>query len=540
MVKIIQKQLSILLSIMFIVVLCQAFGVIKVQATTVTNRTPITCYTTGIGNINTYKAINGAYSGYICANDKCTILAVYNSGWVKVRYPISKGTKTAYAKSSNFFSNTNFSTSTIKLGRNMIVYRKSNLANSFGTVYGSDSVLIIGNSGGNTQILYPISGGYKLGWVCGNYTSSGDVEVDISDGYYQIKSAMNTNYVIDVYGSSKSDSANVQLYQNFYTTNQAFIIKKHSNGYYTISAVHSNKLLDVYECQTQNGANIIQCGSNGGANQYWKIYRTCDGYYSFKSKLNGLYINVNGGIAENERNIQCYQKNNSLAQKFVLQPVTINGKSYNDGSSVAEQRNMVVNYMNKMATIEWTPRISFTHWSGGRTWYAGTMYKGIPYSQSCRNTTYEYFAKNMYGKQYVGPSGQKTYLGSDCSSAVSMAWRTVNTSFPITSTYKMYPKQSYINAVGNYSHWNLENATEICKRNGAGVMKKAYSALQPGDAVLQNEHIMLVTGRYSNYITVTEQTTYSSSLRSTWRVNRQVTFDTLYANNYIPITLSVW
>lgn len=342
MMKAIQKQVSIFFNIMFMIILCQPFGVIKVQATTVINRTPITCYTTGKGNINTYKAINGAYSGYICSNDKCTILAVYNSGWVKVKYPISKGTKTAYAQSSNFFSNTNFSTSAIKLGKNMTVYRKSNLANSFGTVYGSDSVLITGNSGGNTQILYPISGGYKLGWVRGNYTSSGDVEVNISDGYYQIKSAMNTNYVIDVYGSSKSDSANVQLYQNFYTTNQAFIIKKHSNGYYSISAVHSNKLLDVYECQTQNGANIIQCCNNGGVNQYWKIYRTYDGYYSFKSKLNGLYINVHGGIAENERNIHCYQKNNSLAQKFVLQPVTINGKSYNGGNSANDKKSKLI------------------------------------------------------------------------------------------------------------------------------------------------------------------------------------------------------
>lgn len=338
--KQLKKTVSMLMC--FLVMFVSSVPIQSAKAATEIRYVPITCYTMSSGNVNTYKAVNGAYSGYICASDKCTILEVYSSGWVKVRYPTSKGTKIAYTKSSNFFYNINFSSATTTIGKNMTVYRKANLLTSIGTVYKTDNILIIGHSGSNTQILYPISSGYKLGWIKGIYTLSANSQANITDGYYQIKSAINTNYVIDVYGASTADCANIQIYHNLGTLNQGFIIKKASNGYYTITAIHSNKLLDVYECQTHNGANIIQCRSNGGANQYWKIYKTSDGYYSFESVHNGLYIDVNGGIAQDERNIQCYQKNNTLAQKFVLQSVTVNGKAYNGTKSKEEIKNKLL------------------------------------------------------------------------------------------------------------------------------------------------------------------------------------------------------
>lgn len=141
----------------------------KALAATTTGRTPITCYLTGNSRVNTYKSVRGAYSGYIDAVDKCKILNVYSSGWVRVRYPISGGRyKTAYTYSKYFFTNVNFSTATKTAGKNLTVYRKSNLSQTLGTVYGSDSIFEIGSQNGNTQILYPISGGYKMGFIKGS------------------------------------------------------------------------------------------------------------------------------------------------------------------------------------------------------------------------------------------------------------------------------------------------------------------------------------------------------------------------------------
>ncbi len=85
-------------------------------------------------------------TGYILPDDKCTIKEINNDGTVKVEYPVSKGTKTAYAKST---------------GDKLT-----------GEVYADDVVCIIAYKDERTQILYPISDGYKLGWIDGKYNVS--------------------------------------------------------------------------------------------------------------------------------------------------------------------------------------------------------------------------------------------------------------------------------------------------------------------------------------------------------------------------------
>ena len=361
----------------------------------------------------------------------------------------------------------------------------------------------------------------------------------IEDGYYQIKSAIDNNYVLDVYKASIDNGTNVQIYQNGGGTNQGFLIKKQSDGYYTIKALHSNKFLDVANNGTSNGTNIVQYQGHGGDNQLWKIYKTSDGYYSFQSKSSGLFLDISGGTVFNENNIQIWENNGTLAQKFELRSVTLNGKAYQEEHSLSKQEQ-VVNYLNECATIAWKPQTSFIHWSGGRTWEKNTTYYGIPYSQASRNTTLEQFKQNMIGNSYVGPAGQKTYLGSDCSSAVSMAYRTVNDNFPITATYYMFPSYSYMKKVGNYNDGNLQNSKDICTLNGRNKMYEAYKALQPGDLLLETNHVMMVTEVGDSYVKVTHQTTFSSALSSTWRVNEKWTYRELYNSKYIPVTMREW
>ena len=508
------------------------------KATTVTSKLPITTYTLD-GRVDTYGSVNGSYSGYIESYDRCEILKMNDSGWVKVRYPVSNGYKTAYTYSKFFFENVDFLESTIQLGKNMSVYRKSDLSGKIGTVYATDEVIAVGNDGSNTQIIYPVSGGYKMGWIRGIYYNEADgVVTEIEDGYYQIKSAINGEYVLDVYGGNRDNFANVQIYQNCATMNQAYLILRQSDGYYMIQALHSNKVLDVYGGLKENGTNVIQYERNGGDNQLWKIYRTADGYYRFQSKGNGKFLDVYAGIAENENNVHIWENNGTVAQKFELAPVTVDGQAYQKPE--VSVREKVVSYLNECATVAWQPQYSFTHWSGGRTWWSGTTYYGIPYSQYTRRTTLEQFKQNMSGTTYIGPSGRSTYLGSDCSSAVSMAYRTVNEAFPITATYYMFPKYSYMKQVGNYYAGALTSSSQICAQNGRNTMYEAYRNLQPGDLLLQTEHVMMVTEVGQDYVKVTHQTTFSSALSSTWRVNEKWSYSSLFNNNYIPVTMKEW
>ena len=95
----IQKKITFA-AILLAVLVGGMAGVKKTYAATETSKVPITAYLKGYSTVKTYNAVNGRVIGSIYSSDKCTILNVYSSGWCRVRYPISGGTKTAYTYSS--------------------------------------------------------------------------------------------------------------------------------------------------------------------------------------------------------------------------------------------------------------------------------------------------------------------------------------------------------------------------------------------------------------------------------------------------------
>lgn len=384
MIKKQMRQIPFILAACMLFITCFMLNVLSVQAATTTNRVPITCYTISTGRVNTYNLSNGryTYTGYINgATDKCVIQQVRSDGYCKVKYPVSRGYRTAYVQSSKFFTNINFSASTKKIGKNKTVYRRSNLSQSLGTVYGNDNVIVVGTSGNKTQIIYPVSGGYKMGWVSGNYSVNNETDANIKDGYYRIESAVNFNFVLDVYGGRTDDGANIQIYENHGAKNQIFLVRRQSDGYYTITAVHSGKSLDVAGNGQVSGTNIMQYKSHGGDNQKWKIVQTSDGRCSFISKCNGLYLDLEDGKAVGGINIRCWSGNGSNAQKFRMQWTTVDGKYYeqpdssntgNSGSDNSYWDNIVGTILANINSVYYTSgnisaRAGYT---GQCTWYA--------------------------------------------------------------------------------------------------------------------------------------------------------------------------
>lgn len=526
------------------------------SAATATSRTPITAYTRSTGHVSTYWSANGRYAGYIDGRtDRCSILAVYSNGWCKVRYPVSRGTKTAYTKTSNFFINTSFSGATVRSGISRTVYKRSDMSQSIGSVYASDYVTVVGTSNGNTQVIYPISGGYKLGFIRGKISSGANSSpVRINSGYYYIKSALNTNLVVDVWNISTSDSANVALCRYNGGNNQIFYFSRLSDGNYRITAKHSGKVLDVRGGSRFNGANVIQYHVNSGysPNQEWTLYRSGSGY-RIESAGVRYSLDVTGGKAYDGNNSQVWENNGTDSQKFYLVSASGNqggssSSSSSGSSSETAKRNSAVSYMKQMATVQWTPSVSFRHWSYGKRggnnfiWKAGRTYYGIPYSQSSRYTNLESFKRMLSGSRYTGPARQGSYKGSDCSSAVCYAYNHVNASFPVSgmSTSTLFPCHGRVAAVGGYGYQNYSQSRTICQRNGSSAMKNSYRSLQAGDLVVNNGHVMMVTGRYGNGVYVTHQTTLNRAGNSSWRVNEACSFDYLYRNNYIGVTMKNW
>ena len=169
---------------------------------------------------------------------------------------------------------------------------------------------------------------------------SGDVKVTgtktIADGTYAIKSAINSNYTLDITSASTANKANVELYKYKGEKNQQFNIKYLNDGFYQITAVHSGKSLDVQANGKTNGTNVEQYKLNNPAtkNQRWVIKQNTDGTYSFISECNGLYLDVYQGLAQNHANIQMYKGNNQKNQKFKIEKVTQNNNNTNTGNSI--------------------------------------------------------------------------------------------------------------------------------------------------------------------------------------------------------------
>ena len=140
----------------------------------------------------------------------------------------------------------------------------------------------------------------------------------IEEGKYEIATALNTQICIDVSGASKSNQANIQLWQYVGEIQQKFEIESDGNGYYIIRNPYTNKVLDVAGGVMASGTNVQQYEYNGTDSQKWIIQEIDDGYYNIISKLSGMYLDVAGGVAKNGTNIQVYTPNGTASQKFKL------------------------------------------------------------------------------------------------------------------------------------------------------------------------------------------------------------------------------
>ena len=129
---------------------------------------PITAYPAQTsGKVTVYDNSLNAYSTssrWIDYNDQCSITDIYTNGFCRVTYPTSSGSTNAYAKWSSF--NPNAATPYLwSPSSNVTSYKKSNMSEKIGEVYTTDSCTVVGASGNTLQVIYPVSGGYKLGWV---------------------------------------------------------------------------------------------------------------------------------------------------------------------------------------------------------------------------------------------------------------------------------------------------------------------------------------------------------------------------------------
>ncbi len=131
---------------------------------------PLSGYTLSTDNVTTYQFFDTPFSGlsYIAGStDLCTIQKVYTNGWVKVEYPVSSGLKSAYCMLSDFINPDEAVTHyTANVSTNTTVYRRSDMTETIGSVWTTDTFTVVAENDNMLQIIYPLdSGGYKMGWI---------------------------------------------------------------------------------------------------------------------------------------------------------------------------------------------------------------------------------------------------------------------------------------------------------------------------------------------------------------------------------------
>ena len=238
--------------------------------------------------------------------------------------------------------------------------------------------------------------------------------------------------------------------------------------------------------------------------------------------------------------------------------IAILSLSFNLAFALSEKRQTVVDYMYEMANVPWTAGRNMEFWDDekGRGFKSGKMYFGIPYSQSYRKTNLERFNDLLIDGMYYGKSeflGHTVVEGSDCSSAVSMAWQKLNEDIPYLSTHGMIPTSTnhYIVKVGDYEvPEKATTSTEVIEENIKEDIYKAYSKLQPGDAVVTRRkcggHVILVRKvDVENQVVIgidqegvdEDAILLGKNGKSSWKDDRILPFDELYSKDYIPITI---
>ena len=164
----------------------------------------------------------------------------------------------------------------------------------------------------------------------------------LPNGVYKLNTKLHSGMMLDVSGHGTSDGSNIQIYANNDSGAQKFYLEHVGNGWYTISNTYPKKCLDVQGASKKSGTNVQLYQSNGSDAQKWRFYPTGDGYYTILNKC-GHYLDVAGASAKNNVNVQVYAYNGTNAQKW--KPIAAKQDYVNMADSLYTMKAQVGNDM---------------------------------------------------------------------------------------------------------------------------------------------------------------------------------------------------
>ena len=146
-------------------------------------------------------------------------------------------------------------------------------------------------------------------------------ERTVPDGYYQIVSALDNRYELDVDGvDTFSENPNVQVWKNR-DENMDYFYVTYNDGFYEIKHSISGLCMDVTGASVANKANIGVYADNDSDAQRWAI-KPNGGYWNIEAKVSGYRLDVDAGriYEDSVTNVRLFSENDTDAQKWLLIP----------------------------------------------------------------------------------------------------------------------------------------------------------------------------------------------------------------------------
>ena len=172
----------------------------------------------------------------------------------------------------------------------------------------------------------------------------------LPDGDYQIVSAANTAYYLDIEGTAvpAGGGTNVSLCGPDSGHLPAFEIWNitYSDGFYTIRQKDTDMCLDLANADVAAYANVQMCQSNGSNAQKWAISRLDDKRgYRLEVKCSGMSLDIAGGSISTGTNVRQHPDNNTDAQRWLFIP-------YDPEKTIADGRYILVSALNPNLVLD--------------------------------------------------------------------------------------------------------------------------------------------------------------------------------------------
>ena len=100
-----------------------------------------------------------------------------------------------------------------------------------------------------------------------------------------------------------------------------------NNGFYEIINSETGKSLNAYGAGTRAETNVQLWDRDNSCASYWRLDKNSDGTFTIQSACSELVLDIYGGKALNEKNIQIYTNHHGANQSWNLERVTVDNSN---------------------------------------------------------------------------------------------------------------------------------------------------------------------------------------------------------------------